>query len=124
MLNCLAYLGFHSIEEIETMPFSEYYLRLEAYYMQKSEQRQNLALQAFFNQMVQATTGSDKNPKPKYKNLDDMYNLDDEKANIRHAFEGLPVKKKKADINELTANRWDEWKKIQKERRKRNGRKV
>ncbi|MEE6727429.1 phage tail tape measure protein [Pediococcus acidilactici] len=79
--------------------------------MQKSEQRQNLALQAFFNQMVQATTGSDKNPKPKYKNLDDMYNLDDEKANIRHVFEGLPVKKKKANINELTANRWDEWKK-------------
>lgn len=74
--------------------------------------------------MVQATTGSDKNPKPKYKNLDDMYNLDGEKANIRHVFEGLPIKEKKADINELTASRWDEWEKIQKGRRKVNGRKL
>lgn len=106
------------------MTYREYYIRLEAYYMQEAKQRQNLALQAFFNQMVQATTGSDKNPKPKYKNLDDMYNLDNEKANIRHAFEGLPVKEKKADINELTASRWDEWEKIQKGRRKVNGRKL
>jgi hypothetical protein len=53
-----------------------------------------------------------------------MYNLDDEKANIRHVFEGLPIKKKKADINKLTASRWDEWEKIQKERRKANGRKL
>lgn len=103
------------------MTYKEYYIRLEAYYMQEAKQRQNLALQAFFNQMVQATTGSDENPKPKYKNLDDMYNLDDEKANIRHAFEGLPVKEKKADINELTASRWDEWDKFKAERRKRNG---
>lgn len=92
--------------------------------MQEAKQRQNLALQAFFNQMVQATTGSDKHPKPKYKNLDDMFNYEDEKSNIRNIFEGIPIREKQADINQLTANRWDEWDKFKAERRKRNGRKV
>ena len=65
MLNSLAYLGFHNIEDIGAMTLSEYYLRLEAYQLKELNEREKIAIQAWFNQTVQATTGK-KNPKPKF----------------------------------------------------------
>ena len=55
------------------MTIAEYELRMEAYQLKRVEKLNFLATQAWFNQIVQATTGSPKNPKPKYKKLADLY---------------------------------------------------
>lgn len=78
--------------------------------MREAKEHQNLAIQAFFNQMVQATVGKN-DPKPKYENLDEMYNFNDEIADIRHQFEGTPPskRKKKEMFDKQVQERWDRW---------------
>lgn len=56
------------------MSFDEFFLRSEAYQIKTVEEQQNLAMQAWLNQAVQATTGSDKHPKPKYTKFDQFFN--------------------------------------------------
>jgi hypothetical protein len=105
------------------MTISEYYLRLEAYQLRKVEERTNLALQAFFNQMVQ-TPKSKSNPHPKYDQLDKLYDAEAEISEIRHQFEGLPSKKsEKQERSRMIAERYAAYQKI-KERRKQNGGKL
>ena len=67
VLNSLAYLGFSSMREIEKMTLNEYLIRMEAFQLQTIKRNEELAYQAWLNQQVQATTGSSKNPKPKFK---------------------------------------------------------
>ena len=87
MLNCLAYLGFHNIKDIERMTLKEYYIRLEAYQMQQVKKQEDLAFQAWLNQAVQATTGSSKNPKPKYKNFKEFFDAESAIDSVRANFE-------------------------------------
>lgn len=102
----------------------EYYLRMEAYQIQQATHRQDIALQAFFNQMVQATKGSSKHPKPKYKTLDKLYDVEAEIRRIRTEFEGEnPNKSNKATRARIIAKRIEEYAEIR-ERRKRNGGKL
>ncbi|WP_235031667.1 hypothetical protein [Pediococcus pentosaceus] len=117
----LAYLGFNSIEEIEKMTLVEYQLRMEAYQISQVRLHENIALQAFFNQMVQATTGSKKHPKPKYNSLEKLFDAKSEIEQIRSKFEGesyshnRPISK--ADRKQIFAQRYDEWQKIKAKRR-------
>ncbi|WP_125607897.1 hypothetical protein [Lapidilactobacillus bayanensis] len=68
------------------MTIAEYNLRMEAYKLKEAEDRENIALQAWYNQQVQATVGK-KNPKPKYKTFTEFYDIDEYKNQIRTAFE-------------------------------------
>ena len=86
MLNSLAYLGFSNMRDIERMTLVEYRLRLEAYQLKKTEQQENIALQAWMNQAVQATTGS-KNPKPKFKTFIDFFDREAQVDQVRSSFE-------------------------------------
>lgn len=71
--------------------------------------------------MVQATTGSKKNPKPKYNSLEKLFDAKSEIEQIRSKFEGesyihnRPISK--ADRKQIFAQRYDEWQKIKAKRR-------
>lgn len=73
--------------EIETMTLPEYQLAMEAYVIKQTLRREDIAMQAWFNQTVQATKGSDKHPKPRYKNFKEFYNTEEQEDEIRSQFE-------------------------------------
>lgn len=73
--------------EIETMTLPEYQLAMEAYAIKQTLRREDIAMQAWFNQTVQATKGSDKHPKPRYKNFKEFYNTEEQEDEIRAQFE-------------------------------------
>lgn len=87
MLNSLAYLGFSDIREIEDMTFDEYNLRIEAYQLKQIKEQEKLALLAWFNQRVKATTGNAKHPKPKYKKFTDFFDAMEMIDVLRDEFE-------------------------------------
>lgn len=114
----MAYLGFQNIADIECMTLAEYYLRIEAYQLQQAQIQGQLALQAWFNQAVQATKGTGKKPKPQYKKFKDFYDIEQVNADIRATFEGGTTKKREQlNENELIARRYNEWQKIQAQRK-------
>ena len=61
-----AYLGVRNRKEFYAMTLSEYNLKSEAYQLQQVKRVEELHLQAFLNQAVQATKGSIKNPTPMF----------------------------------------------------------
>lgn len=69
------------------MGLCEYYLRIEAYQIKQARERENIALQAWFNQAVQATVGSDEHPRPKFSKFSEFYDLDAVIDEIRNGFE-------------------------------------
>lgn len=87
VLNSLAYLGLVSIREIERMTFDEYLIRLEAFQLRTIKRNEELAYQAWLNQQVQATTGSSKNPKPKFRKFDQFFDTDKMIDEVRGNFE-------------------------------------
>ncbi|MEO3720086.1 hypothetical protein [Lacticaseibacillus paracasei] len=60
------------------MTLVEYELRMEAYQLKQVDRQNGIALQAWMNQQVQATTGHS-SPKPKYQTFDDFF---DKKATV------------------------------------------
>ena len=87
VLNSLAYLGFSSMREIEKMTLNEYLIRMEAFQLQTIKRNEELAYQAWLNQQVQATTGSPKNPKPKFKEFRKFINSEKMIDEVRSSFE-------------------------------------
>lgn len=87
VLNSLAYLGFSSIREIEKMTLNEYLIRTEAFQLQTIKRNEELAYQAWLNQQVQATTGSSKNPKPKFKEFRKFFDSEKLIDEVRSSFE-------------------------------------
>lgn len=69
------------------MTLPEYQLAMEAYAIKQTLRREDIAMQAWFNQTVQATKGSDKHPKPRYKNFKEFYNTEEQEDEIRAQFE-------------------------------------
>ncbi|HAB49802.1 MAG TPA: hypothetical protein DCE17_05105 [Lactobacillus sp.] len=69
------------------MTFSEYNLRIEAYQLKQIKEQEKLALSAWFNQSVQATTGNAKHPKPKYKKFTDFFDAMEMIDVLRDEFE-------------------------------------
>lgn len=82
-----AYLGVKNRNEFDRMTLSEYVIRMEAYQLQQAQKLECLHLQAFLNQTVQETTGSDKHPKPKYSSFDEFFDIQKAIDNIRGTFE-------------------------------------
>ena len=87
VLNSLAYLGFISMREIEKMTLNEYLIRMEAFQLQTIKRNEELAYQAWLNQQVQATTGSPKNPKPKFKEFRKFFDSEKMIDEVRSSFE-------------------------------------
>ncbi|WP_244054510.1 hypothetical protein [Ligilactobacillus pabuli] len=107
------------MHEIECLSLSDYWLGMEAYAIKKTLEREDLALQAWMNQTVQATKGSDKHPQPMYKKFEDFYDANELEDNIRGEFEPDYVSKHAIEKNEQDEirSRWDA---IQKMRERRN----
>ena len=87
----------------------DYWLGMEAYSIKKTLDREDLALQAWMNQTVQATKGSDKHPQPAFKNFKEFYDVSELEDSIRGEFEPDYVSHKSAEQNKLEKirNRWD-----------------
>lgn len=80
-------LGTRNREEFESMTLSEYSLQTEAFYLRQVDDFERLHWQAFLNQAIQATTGSKKDPKPKYPTFESFYNAKEKEENVRKQFE-------------------------------------
>src|SRR5699024_907003 len=107
------------MHEIECMTLVEYQLGMEAYALKETYRREDMALQAWFNQTVQATKGSGKHPKPAYKNFSEFYDTEDYEDDIRARFEPDYTSRRQQEKKEkeLVADRWkklQEYKKRQK----------
>ena len=119
VLNSLAYLGFSSMREIEKMTLNEYLIRMEAFQLQTIKRNEELAYQAWLNQQVQATTGSPKNPKPKFKKFDQFFDTNKMIDEVRSSFEIDYIttsNKAKLRTNEnVVAQRLKEFKELKKQ---------
>lgn len=119
VLNSLAYLGLVSMREIEKMTFDEYLIRLEAFQLRTIKRNEELAYQAWLNQQVQATTGSSKNPKPKFRKFDQFFDTNKMIDEVRGNFEANYKATKKQNAlrtNEnLFAERLKEFRKLKKQ---------
>ncbi|UQS82874.1 hypothetical protein MOO45_02880 [Bombilactobacillus folatiphilus] len=107
------------------MTYVEYQIYMEAYQIKQIKQQEQLAMQAWLNQGVQATTGSSKNPKPKFKKFTQFFDAQKEIKKVRAEFEECNVSYQEPQLsrNQIIAKRYEEYQKI-KERRKLNARNV
>lgn len=119
VLNSLAYLGFSSMREIEKMTLNEYLIRMEAFQLQTIKRNEEIAYQAWLNQQVQATTGSPKNPKPKFKEFRKFFDSERMIDEVRSSFEIdyiTTLDKAKLRTNEnVFAQRLKEFKELKKQ---------
>ncbi|MGN9065447.1 hypothetical protein [Ligilactobacillus agilis] len=69
------------------MTLNEYLIRMEAFQLQTIKRNEELAYQAWLNQQVQATTGSPKNPKPKFKEFRKFFDSEKMIDEVRSSFE-------------------------------------
>lgn len=95
VLTSLAYLGMTSIVDIERMTINEYFLRYEAYQLRQIKRNEELAYLAWLNQQVQATVGSAKKPKPKYRNFKQFFDSEKMVDEVRSSFELNYLQRKK-----------------------------
>lgn len=122
VVNCLRFFDLTDMYKIETMTISEYYTRLEAYQLKQVDVQKNLALQSWFNQSVQATTGSAKNPKPKYSKFEKFFDAPTEENKIKSMFDPdykpivMSESGKKEQQAEIFAKRQREWEKLHKKK--------
>lgn len=120
VVDCLRYFNINDMYQIETMTISEYYTRLEAYQLKQIDIQRDLALQSWFNQSVQATTGSSKNPKPKYTKFDKFFDAKMQEDKIRSFYDPnyKPItfneNEKQEQRAKLFVKRQKAWEKMQK----------
>ena len=107
------------MREIEKMTFDEYLIRLEAFQLRAIKRNEELAYQAWLNQQVQATTGSSKNPKPKFRKFDQFFDTNKMIDEVRGNFESNYKSTKKQNTlrtNEnLFAERLKEFRQLKKQ---------
>lgn len=60
---------------------------MEAYQLQRAQAQEDMARLAWLNQQVQATTGSEKHPRPLYKRFEQFYDRKEVVDSIRSAYE-------------------------------------
>ncbi|WP_242458411.1 hypothetical protein [Ligilactobacillus salivarius] len=82
-----AYLGIKNRKEFYAMTLSEYNLKSEAYQLQQVKRIEELHLQAFLNQAVQATKGSIKNPTPMFTTFKSFFDTEKVIDDVRSQFE-------------------------------------
>lgn len=119
VLNSLAYLGLVSMREIEKMTFDEYLIRLEAFQLRTIKRNEELAYQAWLNQQVQATTGSSKNPKPKFRKFEQFFDtnkmIDEVRGNFEVDYKATNKQNALRTNENLFAERLKEFRKLKKQ---------
>ena len=119
VLNSLAYLGLVSMREIEKMTFNEYLIRLEAFQLRTIKRNEELAYQAWLNQQVQATTGSSKNPKPKFRKFDQFFDtnkmIDEVRGNFEENYKATKKQNTLRTNENLFAERLKEFRQLKKQ---------
>lgn len=119
VLNSLAYLGLVSMQEIEKMTFDEYLIRLEAFQLRTIKRNEELAYQAWLNQQVQATTGSSKNPKPKFRKFGQFFDtnkmIDEVRGNFEVNYKATKKQNTLRTNENLFAERLKEFRKLKKQ---------
>lgn len=119
VLNSLAYLGLVSMREIEKMTFDEYLIRLEAFQLRTIKRNEELAYQAWLNQQVQATTGSSKNPKPKFRKFEQFFDtnkmIDEVRGNFEVDYKATNKQNTLRTNENLFAERLKEFRKLKKQ---------
>lgn len=119
VLNSLAYLGLVSMQEIEKMTFDEYLIRLEAFQLRTIKRNEELAYQAWLNQQVQATTGSSKNPKPKFRKFDQFFDtnkmIDEVRGNFEENYKATKKQNTLRTNENLFAERLKEFRQLKKQ---------
>ena len=107
------------MREIEKMTLNEYLIRMEAFQLQTIKRNEEIAYQAWLNQQVQATTGSPKNPKPKFKEFRKFFDSEKMIDEVRSSFEIdyiTTLDKSKLRTNEnVFAQRLKEFKELKKQ---------
>lgn len=89
-----------TFQEASQTTLEEFEIYNTAYLIQQEDRRYNSAIQAWFNQTVQATKGKGKNAKSAYRTFDDFYNHKNEFDKIFNKKEVKPQKRLSlADIN-------------------------
>lgn len=114
-----AYLGIENRQQFYAMSLSEYVLKSEAYQLKQVKRIEELHLQAFLNQAVQATTGSSKNPQPKYPTFKSFFDaealVDDIRSNFELGYKPKSATSKNKILKQTIAQRIREYQKLQKE---------
>lgn len=109
----MALLGFDSranaLRDIGWLTLREYYLRMDAYRVKMVYHDLALAKQAWFNQAVQATTGSGKHARSKYQGgFVSFFDLNDELAKTGL----LPSLVSKGDQQKAQIDRYNDFDKL------------
>lgn len=87
-----------TFKEASRTTLEEFGIYNTAYLIQQEDRRYNSAIQAWFNQTVQATKGKGKNARSAFKTFDDFYNHKDEFDKIFRKEEVGQVKQKKMSL--------------------------
>lgn len=96
----------------------EYQIRMEAYQLKRVTEEHDIALQAFLNQSVQATKGSQKHPVPRYRKFTQFFDYDKFIDDVRSTYEPDYVPTSRASVEqqraELITKRWREYQRMKK----------
>jgi hypothetical protein len=116
LLNSLAFLGFSRIEDIEKMGLREYYLRLEAYNLRRVQEQEDIAVQAWWNHLVTQQKGSAKHPKPRFREITELYDeqkmIDKVRSSFESDYQPQSFSHKSVNRAEIFAKRVEEFRKL------------
>jgi hypothetical protein len=87
-----------TFKEASRTTLEEFEIYNTAYLIQQEDRRYHSAIQAWFNQTVQATKGTGKSAKSAYRTFDDFYNHKDEFDKIFRKDDVGQVKQKKMSL--------------------------
>lgn len=87
-----------TFQEASRTTLEEFEIYNTAYLIQQEDMRYHSAIQAWFNQTVQATKGKGKSARSAYKMFDDFYNHKDEFDKIFKKDDVGQVKQKKTSL--------------------------
>lgn len=87
-----------TFKEASRTTLEEFEIYNTAYLIQQEDRRYNSAIQAWFNQTVQATKGKGKSARSAFKTFDDFYNHKDEFDKIFNKEEVKQVNNKRLSL--------------------------
>lgn len=87
-----------TFQEASRTTLEEFEIYNTAYLIQQEDRRYNSAIQAWFNQTVQATKGKGKSARSAYRTFDDFYNHKDEFDKIFNKEEVKQVNNKRLSL--------------------------
>lgn len=93
-MTCFRYLGFTSLDQVDSMSMKEYRLLLEAYKLRTVDKQYWAHWQAFLSFAVRAEKGKGKHARPRYQKFEDFF---DYKAELKKALESGDSKKEEPE---------------------------